>query len=200
MAKNSMTRNRYLLRRVDMRMDGRNPYGSRGGYVSSRRGRRDNRDYGQKPMNFYGRASIMPMYDERDYNDYNNYNDNRDYRNYNDYDNRDYNDYADMDYAKEQQRFDEDLKHWIHKLKSKDKFGVNRDELISKAKQMGVQFGEYTEDEYLAVYYMLLSDFPTLSNEYHIYLSMAKQWLEDNDIQLSPSEKLATYYYEIVKA
>ena len=49
--------------------DGRNPYGSRGGYVSSRRPRgrdRDMEDYGM-PKGDYRRGAMPPM---RDYADY----------------------------------------------------------------------------------------------------------------------------------
>ena len=63
------------------RRDGRNPYGSRGGYVDSRR---DYNDY-RGDYNDY----------RRDYNDYN------DYRNGSDYDYRSDYDYADHDYQQD---------------------------------------------------------------------------------------------------
>lgn len=36
-------------------------------------------------------------------------------------------------------------------------------------------------------------------NDSSTYLNMAKKWLEDDDIEVSPSEKLCIYYYDIVK-
>ena len=65
---------------------------------------------------------------------------------------------------------------------------------------MGVSFNEYEPDEFYAVYLMQVSDYPSIANEPHTYLAMAKSWLEDKDIELEPSEKLCKYMYEIVMA
>ena len=81
--------------------DERNPYGSRGGYVSSRRPRgrdRDMEDYGM-PKGDYRRGGMPPM---RDYDDYDMRGDmrGRDYADYEmqDMRGRDYADYG-MDYG-----------------------------------------------------------------------------------------------------
>ena len=37
------------------------------------------------------------------------------------------------------------------------------------------------------------------ANEPNTYIAMAKQWLMDDDIEVSPSEKLSIYYYKIIK-
>ena len=63
---------------------------------------------------------------------------------------------------------------------------------------MKVKFEEFSEDEFYAVYLMMISDYPSLANEPHTYLAMAKQFLEDKDIAVSPSEKVCIYMYEIV--
>ena len=63
---------------------------------------------------------------------------------------------------------------------------------------MGVIFRDYGELEFEATYYMLLSDFGSVSNDPHSYIAMAKSFLEDDDISVSPSEKLCIYFYEIV--
>ena len=135
----------------------------------------------QQPMQMTGRYAM-------------DYSGRRDYRSdYNDYDYNDYNDYG------SEEEYKKDLKEWTKKLKMKDKFGVPEKEIIEKAKQMGVKFKDYTEEEYLATYYMLMSDFTHVGNDVHMYLAMAKEFLEDKDIAVSPSEKLCIYMYKIVK-
>lgn len=116
-------------------------------------------------------------------------------RDRNDY--RDYRDYADEDLEKE---YHEDLKEWTDKLKKYDRFGLSKDQVMQKSKEMGISFNEYEPEEFYAVYLMQVSDYPTLANEPHTYLAMAKSWLEDKDIELDPSEKLCKYLYEIVMA
>jgi hypothetical protein len=165
--------------------DGRNPYGSRGGYV------RDRADYGMTRGN----------YGQRMTGDYARGGRGRDRGDYQDYDYEDYDDYEDseMDYAEMDEEYKEDLEKLCQKLKKKDRFHLPKEELIKKAKQMGVSFDEYDELEFMTVYYMMMSDYPTLANEPHQYLNMAKQWLEDDDVEVSPSEKLSIYLYKIIK-
>lgn len=104
-------------------------------------------------------------------------------------------DYADDDYDKE---YEEDLQDWIEKLKKKDRFGQTKDQVIQKAREMRVDFKDYSEDEFYAIYLMQVSDYPSISNDPRIYMNMAKQWLEDDDIAVDPSEKVCKYLYEIV--
>lgn len=165
--------------------------------------------------------------DYRDYGDYRDYRDYRDYGDYGDYgdyrrgrrrdyaDGREYVDpqYYDMGYDRnvpsyntsgdmnsgEEKKYHEDLERWIEKLKRKDRFNQKMEDVIGQAKQMGVKFDQFTEEEFYATYLMLVSDFKTLSNEPRMYMSMAKEWLMDDDIETSPSEKLCIYFYEIVK-
>lgn len=111
----------------------------------------------------------------------------------------DYPRYDERDYAEVDKEYHEDLEQWKHKLQKFDKFKLSTSEIINKAKQMGVKFDKYSELEYELVYYMLMSDHPSISNEPHRYLVMAKEWLEDDDIAVTPSEKLCSYYYCIVK-
>lgn len=103
-------------------------------------------------------------------------------------------DYGDMDHE-----YKADLKEWIEKLKHKDKFKISSTDIIHKAKTMGVSFRDYDELEFEATYYMLISDFGSISNDPHTYIMMAKAFLEDDDIEVSPSEKLCIYFYKIVK-
>lgn len=177
--------NRYLrdrmIGRYDYRRhsrDERNPYGSRGGYVTSGRGRDSAMEYDYNKNDYYR-------------NDYD-YNHSEEYRvNGRDYDH--------FDYGKMEDSYKADLSKWIMKLKKHDRFRLSKDELLEKAKKMGISFEDYDEEEFIATYYMLLSDFPMLANECNTYLVMAKAWLEDNDIEVTPSEKLCIYFYKIVK-
>lgn len=214
--------NRYLYDKAMRRAmrDGRNPYGSRGGYVSSRKRRdrgmdyehnypeRDSRYYdghyeqyrGQerymgnqqprerhRPMDFemygYGIGGIRPM------NDYG-------YAQY------PYPDMRGMDYAsmEMEKEWKEDLYEWCEELKRYDRFKMPKEQVIQNARQMGVAFDMYNEDEFLTTFYMVMSDYPTISNEPHTYLSMAKDWLEDKDSKLKGSDKLCAYYYEVINA
>lgn len=247
--------NRYLRDRANRRgmpqRDGRNPYGSRGGYVSSSRRGRDRADmnydnyrggdnrmrdremdmeydyakynsrydsrynpdrrsqdghypyqqYGERnrPMEYemygYGIGGIRPMDYGYDYNyDYarGGSRSGRD-RNYN----YDYGyDYASEDMEKE---WGEHLKKWREELKRYDRFNMPKDQVIQNAKQMGVEFDKYNEEEFLTTYYMVMSDYPTIANEPHTYISLAKDWLEDEDSKLKGSDKLCAYYYEVIK-
>lgn len=181
--------------RAGSNRDMRNPYGSRGGYVRDRemhdynissgnRGRRMTGDYARGGR---GRA---------DYGDYEMDYFRNDYADYNDYDDEDEN-Y--MDYAEMDEEYKEDLEKLCQKLKKKDRFKLPKEELLKKAKQMGISFDEFDELEFMTVYYMMLSDYPTIANEPNTYLAMAKQWLMDDDIEVSPSEKLSIYFYKIIK-
>lgn len=107
-------------------------------------------------------------------------------------------DYA-YDYAESEGKWHKDLEHWTEKLKKKDRFHIKKEDVISSAKQMGVKFDEFTEEEFYAVYLMMVSDYKAVANDFRSYLNMAKEWLMDDDIEVSPSEKLCIYYYEIVK-
>lgn len=106
-------------------------------------------------------------------------------------------DYADEELEEE---WEEDLQEWIKKLKKKDRFNMSKENVIAKAKEMRVDFKDYDEEEFYATYLMQVSDYPSISNDSRVYLSMAKSWLEDDDVAVEPSEKLCKYYYEIVKA
>ena len=241
--------NKYLERRSQRRgsmRDSKNPYGSRGGYISSRRdraygsdrrmdryssypeydsrysdghyGRRmgQERHMGGQQSREHYRPNRYPMYndynsdmmdrsdmsnygsgnyhDSRDYADYNDYGDYNDYNDYNDY--RDYNDYNS---SNGEDKWKQHLKKWCEELKRHDRFNVNKEQLLSKAKQMGIRFDNYNEEELLTTYYMVISDFPQVGNDPHTYLAMAKDWLEDKDSMFKGSDKLCAYYYEVVK-
>lgn len=197
--------NRYLkdkLMRKDMmydeKIDGRNPYGPRGGYVRATKGR-DSR-----------------MGDDYNYSEY----DSRyDYRNNSNYRRQDYgrypeqygeyrgtygygmrNDYnMNMDYDHMEKEYHEELKKWTEKLKQQDtRIRISKDQILRQAKNMNVKFNDYNEEEFYATYLMMISDFPNVTNDYNVYLSMTKNWLEDKDAKKQGSDKLCAYLYTIV--
>lgn len=217
--------NRYLEDRASRRSmrDGRNPYGSRGGYVRDRR----MRDRADMPYDQRMRGRDRAMDYRNDYTEYDSRYDNRDYADYrgqdyhygyeqygernrpmeyemygvgtisSPYDRRDYRgDYSSEDMEKE---YHEDLKELIEKLKKHDRFGLPKEDIIKRAKQKGVTFSKYNEEEFIAVYYMMISDYKTIANDPMAYIHLAKEWLEDDDIMVSPSEKLCIYLYKIIK-
>ncbi len=106
-------------------------------------------------------------------------------------------DYADDDYDKE---YHEDLEEWTEKLKKYDRFGLSKDQVMQKARDMGVKFEDYEPDEFYAIYLMHVSDYPNISNDPHTYLAMTKSWLEDKDLKIDASEKVCKYMYEIAMA
>ena len=46
---------------------------------------------------------------------------------------------------------------------------------------MNIEFEEFSEEEFYAVYLMLVSDYPNIADNPHTYIVMAKQFLEDDD-------------------
>jgi hypothetical protein len=185
--------NKYLRDRAMRRggRDMRNPYGSRGGYVRDsrmNRGRDYEMDYGHD-------------YPERGRSDYRRYDreyrDERDYRDM-EYD-REYNrNYHDEAYDGEGKDYEHKLHEWINKLKKKDRFGSSKDDIIRKAKSMDVKFDKFDEDEFYATYLMMVSDYKHVANDPHHYLAMAKEWLMDDDVELTGSDKVCAYLYTIV--
>lgn len=188
-------------RDYNYQMDGRNPYGSRGGYVRSDRsnGNYDSRmDYGNnyseydRGYDYRGSAD----YRRQDYNrypeQYGEYRGTYDYGMRNDYN-------MNMDYDHMEKEYHEELKKWTEKLKQQDtRIRISKDQILRQAKNMNVKFNDYNEEEFYATYLMMISDFPNVTNDYNVYLSMAKNWLEDKDAKKQGSDKLCAYLYTIV--
>ena len=164
--------------------DGRNAYGSAGGYVSSDRAYQSsnnragmsNSDY-RYDGHFYGE---MPFdYNQQYHNDYaGGY------------------DYAEQD---EEKKWMEDLDRWASKLKRKNKFNIDEKQIVEMAKRSNASMKDYNEKEYYVTFLMMVSDYPRVSNDPSHYAEMAKSFLEDDDSELVGSEKLCKYYYTIIK-
>ena len=208
--------NRYLRDRAMRGRDMRNPYGSRGGYVSSRRSGRDRamdygHDYPEHDYRYdsrYDRGRMDYRYD-RDMEYPREHHRPTEYEMYgvggmrplsSDYRSGRRMDYG-YDYASDdmEKEWHEDLEEWCKKLKKHDIFNMPKEQIIQKARDMGVKFQDYNEKEFITTYYMMISDYKNVSNDPHFYLVLAKQFLEDDDAELKGSDKLCAYYYEIVK-
>ena len=112
---------------------------------------------------------------------------------------RDYRmDYGDMGYNNEEKEYKEDLHEWIEKLKHKDRIKVGKDQVLRQAKNMNVEFKDFDEEEFYAIYLMHISDYPEKSNDYNYYISMAKDWLKDDDVYYKGGEKVCSYLYGTV--
>lgn len=200
-----MPKERYLRQRAyrerergnDFRMGDRHYYPEYDNRYDSKNRpyniRNENYDRPNEQSREYSRDYNYDMrgdYRRRDYDMNYDYDMRRDYR-------RDMRDYADDDYDKD---YHKDLDKWIEKLKRFDRFNLPKDQVLQVAKQMGVEFKDYDEEEFYAIYLMHLSDYPTVSNDSRMYLNMAKSWLEDKDIKIEPSEKVCKYMYEIAMA
>lgn len=183
----------YIMRRDSRRGMDRSRYGSRN----------DRSPYGDR--NSYDRNS----YDRNPYADRYQYDSRNDYR-------RDYMGYDShyprsmeyesrgvirQDYARQkEEEYLEDLMEWTQKLSKKDVFNVPKHQVIEQAKNMGIHFDKYSEEEFYATYLMHVSDYKGISQNHHTYIAMAKAFLEDDDLQISPSEKLCKYLDYIVLA
>ena len=190
--------------------DERNPYGSRGGYVTSRSPRRDRdmEDYGM-PKGDYRRGAMPPM---RDYDDYDMRGDmrGRDYADYEMHDmrGRDYadygmdygmRDYGEMEYGKMSHK---DIENWKRHMKNQDgTMGEHfkHDQVMQAARQIGVNPEEYGEHIFPLVMNMMYSDYCAVAKKFGLdrpdfYAELAKAFLNDKDFGGEPEEKVWLYY------
>ena len=197
--------------------DGRNPYGSRGGYVTSRSPRRDRDmdDYGM-PKGDYRRGGMPPM---RDYNDYDMRGDMRrmDYGSYDmrgrdygdDYAGHDYadygmdygmRDYGEMEYGKMSHK---DIENWKNHMKNQDgTMGEHfkKEQVMQAARQIGVNPEEYGNEHIFGlVMNMMYSDYCAVAKKFGLdrpdfYAELAKAFLNDKDFSGEPEEKVFLYY------
>lgn len=203
------------------RIDGRNPYGSRGGYVSSRRPRRrdmgSEEHYRNRPI--YRRPERGGRYDDYLYSpDYGemgrDVERDRQYRRgghrgyrpdvRDDYRDYEYDDYG-WDYG-EDCLSTRDLDEWSHdlmdELDSDEREVFKKDRVLQRAKEMGIEFSKFSEMEFYVAFLMCYTDFKkTIGKGNMEYaLSLAREWLEDKDLEIDGCEKLALYYDYIVCA
>lgn len=208
--------------------DGRNPYGSRGGYITSRDPRRRDRAYEED----YARGGRRDY--NQDYNDYESdyarggrggrggqsdrhgfypfelmgrvgYEEMFDPR----YQEELMYDYAGgrygRDYGGAEMLSNRDLMEWSQRLmkevEEKDKPFFKYENIEKKAKEMGIQFDKFSFDEFYTTVLMMFTDYcKTLGTaNLDIYLRLAKDWLCDEDVSMKYGEKLASYYDYVVE-
>lgn len=75
-----------------------------------------------------------------------------------------------------------------------------KDQVVRRAREMGVRFDEYTEDEFVATALMIATDYGRTvgMNEVDKIYRMAVDFLEDKDADLQGGEKLFAYYENVV--
>ncbi len=118
------------------------------------------------------------------------------------YGRRDYGDYA-GDYGENLTK--EELEHWKKKLMKevdeKDKQYFSKEMISQKAKQMGMNFDKFSEEELELTTLMMYTDYcKTLgTSNMDLYVRLAKDWLEDKDVAVKGGEKLAVYHDCIVE-
>lgn len=99
---------------------------------------------------------------------------------------------------------DEELMEWkkdlLEEIEPQFKAQFEDNKVVQRAKEMGVNFKDFTEDEYLVTALMIATDFGRTvgMNNTDQMFRMAVDWLEDDDAELQGSEKLRAYYDEIV--
>lgn len=207
-------------RGMDYEMDGRNPYGSRGGYVTSRRdrgmdygdmarGRDYGYDYGDYAGSDYARGGDRGKYPfelegtvEMDFarrrNSRGQFMRDGHYPMYPPM----YMDYG-MDYG--EKLSEEDLKEWYDELceeiPEQYKHLYKKEKIEEVAKQMQVQFNEFKPMELVVTTTMLATDYPKSVGfaDINRNVAMAKEWLEDKDSNLKGAMKLSAYYDNVVK-
>lgn len=116
-----------------------------------------------------------------------------------------YMDYG-YDYGEDEEEVldDRELMDWSKKLLKevdhnyKDFFTV--DNIEKRAKEMGIDFKDFTFSEFYTTVLMVFTDYnKTLgAGNMDTYLRLAKDWLCDEDAEVQYGEKLAKYYDEIV--
>lgn len=210
----------------DMRMgrpmmrDGRNPYGSRGGYITSRDPRRRDRasrrmdyNYDNEDYRMRERENMRPYEEDKHYypfevtggfemEEYPRHDRMYDYaRGRNGRYMRDsYYDYPMYDGAEEGMLTDKELEHWAKKLleevDEKDKPFFRFENIKKKAEDMGIKFDKYSPMELYVATLMEYTDYgKTLGTaNMDTYIRLGKDFLCDPDSELKYGEKLAAYY------
>lgn len=221
----------YMRRR---RMDGRNPYGSRGGYVTTRRPRRDrNEDYRyDRDREYRGRRDHREDYEpryRRDYDDIDRSVDVVGYYGATPFSMRGragYDDYAYTSGISENvdrvdgyyyppmppiydyeggYLTDDEMMHWQRRMKESlpesEAEGISREKVLKRAKDMGLEFDKFSENEFYTAFLMSYTDnYKTFGKSaLDTYIRLAKNFLCDDDAGVRYGEKLATYYDAIVK-
>ena len=108
------------------------------------------------------------------------------------------------DYGESEYLSDEDLMDWsrdlLDSIEQKDRQMYTRENITKRAREMGVEFRDFSEDELVVATLMMVTDYgKTLgTSNLDIMIRLAKDWLCDEDSELQYGEKLAAYYEYII--
>ena len=98
-----------------------------------------------------------------------------------------------------------EIEHWHKRLMGevdeKDKQFLTKENIANRAKQMGIEFDKFTEDELALVTAMVYTDYcKTLgTGNMDLYIRLAKDWICDDDVAVKYGEKIAVYHDCVVK-
>lgn len=97
-----------------------------------------------------------------------------------------------------------ELEHWdkklLKKIPERDKNFFTKENIVSRAKSMGVQMNDFNEEELFTTVLMMYTDYcDSVGQSYDMYVKLAKNFLEDDDTSVSGGLKLAVYYDCIVE-
>lgn len=165
--------------------DGRNPYGSRGGYVRDYDDRR--RDY-----NYDDRMRRDYEYEQRNMRDYATYYDDRRMR---------------RDYGEPEMFSRKDVETWKSMMRNEDGTRgehFRKEQVEHACQQTGIDCEEFGKDIFCLAMNMMYSDYCKVAKKYGIdtpefYADMAKAFLRDKDFDGKPEEKLYLYFKTIVE-
>lgn len=160
-----------------------------GRYVSDRHSEPMRRE--MRPRRDYGYDDYMP-YDSDPRRG-------RDYRSRSRRDERDYGEYEDDCYLT-----DRELMEWskdlMRGIPDGEKGLFAKDLIEKKAKELGISFEDFTFGELYVTIQMLYTDYyKTLGGgNLELYIKLARDFLQDSDLDIDGGEKLALYYDYIV--
>jgi hypothetical protein len=167
-----------------MYYDGRNPYGSKGGYIRDKEDMRRFRDRYDEEEDYYMDGRVYYSDGRRDY--------------------RMMDHYPMMDhYSHKRYLSEEELRKWSSRLTREigEKENLKMDSIMKRAESLGIEFEKFSPHEFYTTMLMIYSDFhKTLGTaNVDLYLKLAKDWLCDDDAEVRYGEKLAAYYHSVVK-
>lgn len=98
----------------------------------------------------------------------------------------------------------EELYRWKNKLYDEMEKGecemLSDEKVLKRAKEMGIRFENFTEDEFIVTVLMIFTDYCKTLGKANIdmYIKMAKDFLDDSDAGVKYGEKLTAYYDNVV--
>lgn len=97
----------------------------------------------------------------------------------------------------ETQEYKRDLVEWERKLKSKDMYNLPKHEVIKKAKEMGVRFDQYEEDEFYTMYLLHMNLYTNHGKDPHAFIAMTRAFLESDCFDTHPEERVCKFLYHL---